>query len=759
MLHLYATPDETNFCKLIKPFTGNHRVHVFLEAPLTVTQVRLAAQSMKADAVICCSQPLLQLLLFKTDGITQSVSLDDYAGSVIYHEDVTYLVCNPPSHIITTASGSFLWSRYLSKILSPNNWPQQPVFRWSLANASNVETLYQQHFVNCDLIAVDIETVNKPFRAITCCSFAAVAFKPDSNGCPYTVFTIVIPLGYAEKGEHDFMLAWLRKLCATPQPKIFQNGKYDNFWLIYYHAPVTNWLLDTAHMFHSWFSELPKRLDFIASFSIRDSQFWKNEKSGDREAYFRYNAKDSYNTAIACINILNEWPDWARDNYKDAEFPTVFPCLLAELTGMVGDAGRFVEMKGVLEKSLAEQQKEFAVATATPQVNPNSAKQMRVLFDIYGGKDIAGTGKIPLDKFAARHPLNKFFADRITKYRSTLKLISSYLKDGVMIEGNSILYSLNPHNTDTGRLTGKESAFWCGPPIHGIPRDKEDEEYNIKELFIAPSGFLIGECDREKAESVGTAYITGDEKLIEAVNSQRDFHANNAAAFFGLSYDDIYDDVKKKAKDKPLRDLSKRTNHGANYLMGAGVLLDTMGIANVIRAKKLLHLPDTMRLLEVTEYLLRRFEETYPVLRGAYAQWVRSQVVTVRMLIGATGWVRYCFDNPAKDKRALNSYVAHNAQSLNAMELNQAWLRVFKEVWLPNQKDFRLCCQIHDSIVFYYRQGRVDLAWEVKRCMEHPLEVTDFRGTKRTMLIPSALSAEATRWSDTKRLFVEGTTA
>jgi hypothetical protein len=151
-------------------------------------------------------------------------------------------------------------------------------------------------------------------------------------------------------------------------------------------------------------------------------------------------------------------------------------------------------------------------------------------------------------------------------------------------------------------------------------------------------------------------------------------------------------------------------------------------------------------------FLLERFEEVYPLLRGEFATWIKNQVVGVKMLVGATGWTRYCFEDPTKSKHAWNSYVAHSAQSLNAMELNFGWLRVFNEVWLPNQRDFKLCAQIHDSILFQYRKTRVDLAWKVKECMENPLEVTDFRGTKRTMLIPADLSGEATRWSETRKM-------
>jgi DNA polymerase I-like protein with 3'-5' exonuclease and polymerase domains len=502
-------------------------------------------------------------------------------------------------------------------------------------------------------------------------------------------------------------------------------------------------------MFHSWFSELPKRLDFIAAFTEREVTFWKNDK-GDRESYFRYNARDGYNTAVACINILNEWPAWAQRNYS-FEFPLVFPCLLAELTGIRGDRSKFDEMRDHTDKAMAVQRAELALLTATPGFNPGSAQQVQKLIEILGAKDVKGTGKVERDKVSARHPLNRYLLDRVGKYRETAKLRNSYLKDGIFAKGDRILYCLNPHGTDSGRLSSKESHFWIGLQIQNIKRDDEEADYNVKEFFVADDGFYLGECDRKAAESYGTAYITGDEGMLVAINSGKDFHGTNASRFFGIPYDQIVD-AKGKTLDKPLRDLAKRTNHGATYMMGEQVLLDTMGIQKVLKAKALLGLPANWPLLKVTKFLLECFEEVYPLLRDEFATWIKNQVVGVKMLVGATGWTRYCFEDPTKSKHAWNSYVAHSAQSLNAMELNYAWLRVFNEVWIPNQKSFKLCAQIHDSILFQYKKDRPDLAWKVKDCMENPLEVVDFRGTKRTMLIPADLSGEATRWSETKKM-------
>jgi len=186
--------------------------------------------------------------------------------------------------------------------------------------------------------------------------------------------------------------------------------------------------------------------------------------------------------------------------------------------------------------------------------------------------------------------------------------------------------------------------------------------------------------------------------------------------------------------------------------MGARVLLDTMGIKNVIKARQLLGLNPRWSLLQVCQYLLRTYERTYPTVKVDWYNHVIRCIEQTRKLIGPTGWTRYCFGNPRKNKSDLNSYVAHPPQSLNAMVLDKAFIRVHNEIALKHKKDFRLHAQIHDSIFFSYREGREDLAWKVKEMMEVPVEVKDCKGKTRTLLVPAALKGNAKRWSELKEI-------
>jgi hypothetical protein len=170
-------------------------------------------------------------------------------------------------------------------------------------------------------------------------------------------------------------------------------------------------------------------------------------------------------------------------------------------------------------------------------------------------------------------------------------------------------------------------------------------------------------------------------------------------------------------------------------------------------------LPKTWTPIEIAEYLLKQFERTYPTIRSSYVDWVVAAICISRMLTGPTGWTRYCFDNPKTSKPARNAYVAHCAQSLNAMVLNKAWLKVFYDIAInpEHANNFKLIAQIHDSILFQYREGHQYLAEMVKERMQIPITVKGADGKTRTFVVPAAVKIgtpengfKAKYWSETE---------
>lgn len=107
--------------------------------------------------------------------------------------------------------------------------------------------------VNCHNIAIDIETSpafldvetkSDPQHIISCVGYRGITFTGVGNS--FAVHSFVIPCKSMEK------LKWIRKSNQLPQPKLFQNGKCDDFYFLRFGAPeitdaVRHVLTDVDH--------------------------------------------------------------------------------------------------------------------------------------------------------------------------------------------------------------------------------------------------------------------------------------------------------------------------------------------------------------------------------------------------------------------------------------------------------------------------------------------------------------------------------
>lgn len=736
------TPEDSAYTSYLKPLLGGAKCYTFSKDVTTFAEISQYCKSKDITKIISTSPSLLSKFT-----VTKP-SIDNYAGSFFRRDGVEIVFVHPLEHCVTVPYGKHLLSRYVSKLTHPEKWIKQPAFSWSIINDYDIVNYEnaKSYLSSCLLIGVDIETRTDPLT-IRCAGYTGVSIIDGV----FVTKSYVLPFSSMEQ------VARIAELNLLSPAKVFQNGKYDVAYFARFNCPVHNYLWDTANAMHCLYSEMPKDLGSLQAYFVRDAFYWKDlAESGDLKDLYLYNAKDTWATAVAFLAWIKEAPDWALKNYV-IEFPVVPACHMSEMTGVSRDMDRLAEVNKKVDSQLNVEKLELDAMLGVNHFNSNSPKQMRVLLDILGCKDIPNADEKALAKASYRHPLNARILGKVTSIKKKRKLISTYITAGKELPGTStILYSLNPHATDTGRLASKEHHFWCGLQVQNIPGGSL-----VKSTLKSYDGFYIGECDLEQAESRDTAYITGDNALIAAVSGTRDFHSVNCSAFFGVPYDKIYDDELKKVIDKALRDLAKRVNHGANYNMGKYVLVDTMGEEKIYMAAYLLGLSKHWDALQIAEYLLNKFGEAYPVVRYDYQKWIILTVLKTHLLIGATGWTRHCFSDPSKSKLALNAYVAHNPQSLNAMVLNKAYIRVFHDMAINSKhsKNFILCAQIHDSILFQYRHGHEYLAEMVKERMEIPVTVKDIKGIERTFTVPAALKlgrrkdgvfTPATYWSETE---------
>lgn len=742
---IYLTHEDKNYVSsFFEPLLPPCKKEYFFSLPLTISSALLGV-----DAIITTNPAFVKMLTQKN-----KCDIKEYAGSLWTRKDITsgkevdILCINPLKQLITTKPGKFIAQRFLSKVFKKKEWATPPAFEWEIADDLLGYNKAFDFLRNCDLISCDIETnpayedfqlQSNPRHLITCVGYCGVCFGSDGNA--FTTKSFVIPVKTLEA------LRWVRKINALTVPKVFQNGKYDNFYFLRFGAPVACWYFDTLEAHHSLFSELPKNLGYLGAFYIRDFAYWKDEaNTGNIEDLYRYNAKDCWATAVIFLTWLKGAPEWAIKNYL-IKFPLVFPCLATETDGLLIDQKTLevqkIEQTQIVSTNLGSLQKKLGISL----FNPSSPKQVLSLLHLLGSKDLTSSDESNLEKCADRHPLNRRLIDEIKDFREARKLISTYLE--AELWHGKLLYTLNPSGTDSGRLASRESQLWCGTQLQNLPS-------YYKQCIWAEEGFFLGEGDNEQSESRCSAYLSGDENLIAAVESPNDFHSTNAEAFFGIPYADILaeDKASKKLPVKPftIRDLSKRVNHGATYNMGERVLLATMGLKNVLKAKELLRLPAKLTPLEVCAFLLNCFAKRYSTLKGDFYQYIIAQVKLTKMLTTPLGWTRLCFGTPWNSKPNLNEYVAHLPQSLSVGIINEAFVEIFHKLHLRTNGAFRLKGQIHDSILFAYKQDREDLAIEAAKIMVKPKKITDCKGKERWMTIPVALKGGARRWTELREI-------
>lgn len=748
-----GTEDDVKYIAHLKGLLGGVTCRVITQHVEYLTQVLTYCAKHSITSVVSTNTHILKKLIEKTGKTfagNKQPALSNYAGSLFTESGIEFVFIDPLKQITTVNHGRFMAQRYISKITQPATWKVYPKFSWTLLDGSNVEQAYEI-FKHGFALACDIETFSDPL-SIRCIGFTCITIDVHSN---IRLDSFVLPI------DSMWAVIWMRKFLQLSVPKIFQNGKYDISYLSRYSAPPTSWMWDTANMMHAWYAELPKDLAFLTGFFIRNSMYWKDlAETSDLQEYYRYNALDTYGTALVFIEWFLTAPDWAKQNYLK-KFPVNFPSHLCEMTGVKRNEEIRIAAFKEAEALISVKQKSLETMIATPNFNTNSHIQVKTLLRILGCTDLTGSSdQNTLKKAAFRHPLNARILNLVIEIRKQRKLNSTYLGPDKEHNGR-ILYSIVPHGTDTGRNASREHHFWCGLQIQNIPRGK-----SVKQTLEADIDFHFGESDLEQAEARDVAYISGDENLISAVSGIRDFHSVNASSFFGIPYESIYSDATKETLNKDLRDTAKRVNHGANYNMGAWVLIDTMGDEAILKAKSLLRVSimkwlrsqyptldvhklefkyNIMGLKAVADYLLMVYEKTYPHVKGRWYNAVIHEVMTTQKLVGAAVdgicWTRYCFGNPQKSKQDLNAYVAHHPQSINAMVLDKAFLRVFYDIAIhpTHKKNFKLLAQIHDSIWYMVRDGHEYLHAMVKERMEIPVTVIGSDKKERTFTVPAAV--------------------
>ena len=750
------------------------------------------AKKNNVDVIALSDYKLIMRLVLEHTGKTTG-GQNDWAGTVFEVDGIKIVCQRALQQLLTVPYARHLYKRYLLKVTSPK-FSRAPEFNHVVLTPATTQAYYNM-FKNALYIAVDCETrrtqidldkysqakqrgepveglaaymkLNTGAKEGWCIPEMSMngycgLFQKD-DGTLYSL-AIVLPI----RTMHD--INWMRKFNKLPAPKILQNGGYDNTYFVgRYNAPLFNYLCDTFHFMHSWYAELPRTLDFIAGYFLANHQYWKDESGTNMELY---NAKDTHTTLWSWVFMINEAPQWAKDNYL-IEFRKGFVNLTMGLEGMKVDQ---IEQTVLRDKYMAigEAAEKSLTTIFWDGFNPRSSPQCKAIMNSLSVINHVKADEKAMRKWSEEHPINLHIAELIKKARGATKKISTFI-DAYQFNGR-MLYEISAGGTETGRSSSKASNLWVGTNI-------QNQDNELRSMYVADTiengaaeNWVMANCDGSQAESRCTAYISEDATLMDSVENAPDFHTRNASLFFGIPEDEIVslvyetitvegveierpllDKYGKQVKDKSIRSLSKRVNHGANYNMGAWVLLETMGSEHVNQARRILGLSPRWRMMKVTQHLLNSFDATYPDVRGKYYEEVIEEIRITNKLTLPNGWTRYCFEVPTRKKKlALNKYVAHKPQSLSVMLVDDALYDFWYKYQIQKNK-VRCKAQVHDEVIYQVRGTMNRKTGEITS--EHYAETSKAlselmaRGIEvngRMMVIPNDGGGAGYRWSDIK---------
>lgn len=536
---------------------------------------------------------------------------------------------------------------------------------------------------------------------------------------------------------------------------ILHNGTtYDIFYFHRYGVTFRGAIADTLNMWHSIWAQLPKSLAFCVSIMVDDASFWKDEVKEEVDEtqakyaipltaeglarYYQYNALDVYYMVMLYVQlskiITQPTFKWALKNYADEMLIALGPALMMSTLGMrLDNDERIRQLNAVGEEAMAGL--ETMLEICGPNFNPKSPQQMRwLMYDILGDARPSKRGpqscdaKV-LERMAENSPMHRYMVDRLHDYTKPYGNYVKYGPDLVLGDGYRFHYTLSITSTWTNRFGGKTNAFGQGTNPQNIPP-------KMRPMFHADEGYVFWDADYGQSDLWFVAYETGDEVLIERLNSGLDIHACHVEDLLGVPYDKVVT-WRKMAKDTKeydfienkitgVRQIIKKVVHGTNYVMGPATMFSNIGRPSLVAAAVASghhNAPGwgNEQLVEYCAHLQKRYFDRYKQLYRARQTAVRQAQINGLKATCFGGRTHQFFDDPGKNHKTFRELMSFYGQGGTAMNINRAMLEYYWETRLADQ-GVNLHLQVHDNLLFGIPLSKLPLADKLADIMNSQLE-------------------------------------
>lgn len=178
--------------------------------------------------------------------------------------------------------------------------------------------------------------------------------------------------------------------------------------------------------------------------------------------------------------------------------------------------------------------------------NFNSPKQLRsLLFDQMGlpvikeGKEGPSTDKEVMEELDMQ---GVEIAQKIVAYRTLVKYIGTYLVS--VYEKSEVDGRIHTSFLQAGTVSGRLSSK--SPNLQNIPRSAKD----FKSCFVSDPGYTFVKADLAQAEFRCWAHYSGDEDMIQDIESGLDIHKRTASEVFDVPEEEIPKDDERRSAAK-----------------------------------------------------------------------------------------------------------------------------------------------------------------------------------------------------------------
>ncbi|MCX8056531.1 MAG: DNA polymerase I [Ignavibacteria bacterium] len=379
---------------------------------------------------------------------------------------------------------------------------------------------------------------------------------------------------------------------------------------------------------------------------------------------------------------------------EEIEFPLVKTLSEMETRGVYINTDALQELSLELEKQISIIESKIH-ELAGEKFNVNSTKQLQeILFNklklepTKKTKTGYSTDIQSLEQIRFAHPIIEY----LINYRQIVKLKNTYvdsLPELINKRTGRIHTNYNQTITSTGRLSSSD------PNLQNIPiRSELGKE--IRKAFAAPNqDWKILSADYSQIELRILAHICEDPNLIEAFEKDFDIHASTASKVFGVPFDKVTPEMRRKAKE---------VNFGILYGIGPFGLKTRLGIPQT-QAKELIDkyfktYKNVLNYLEETKKFAREngYVETLKK-RRRYLPNINSQNQTVRS---------------AEERQAINMPIQGTAADMIKIAMNK-----IAEQFRNRKLKSAMIIQVHDELVFEVHNDEID---EVKEIVKKEME-------------------------------------